>query len=46
MGRACDQLFMAECLVVIEVFVRKAYKGRIQSRCPCQTLSFKAKEKA
>lgn len=26
MGRACDQLFMAECLLVIEVFVRKAYE--------------------
>lgn len=26
MGRARDLLFMAECLLVIEVFVRKAYK--------------------
>ncbi len=26
MGRACDQLFMAMCLLVIEVFVRKAYE--------------------
>lgn len=43
MGRACDQLFMADWLLVIEAFVSKAYKGRVRSCYPCQTLSFKAK---
>jgi len=28
---------------VIEVSVRKAHKGRVGSRYPCQTLSFKEK---
>ncbi len=39
MGGACDQLFMAVCLLVIEVCVRKAYKVvsdpvTLVKRCP------------
>lgn len=37
---------MAECLLVIEVFVRKAYKVVSDPVTLCQMLSFKAHDKA